>query len=94
MDTSKRQCKLGCAAEKKLMQIMCAQVPATASPMGDTWISGRGIDVNSKAAMTPSQEQEQLRSEAVMAAQQGQAGVRASPLWLSHFFPMFGKEAC
>ncbi|KAK9917630.1 hypothetical protein WJX75_006628 [Coccomyxa subellipsoidea] len=50
------------------------EVPATASPMGDTWISGRGIDVNSKAAMTPSQEQEQLRSEQVMAAQQGQAG--------------------
>lgn len=48
-------------------------MPATASPMGDTWISGRGIDVNSKAAMTPSQEQ--LRSEQVMAAQQGQAGV-------------------
>lgn len=56
---------------------MCAQVPAAATPMGDTWISGRGIDVNSKAAMTPSQEQDQLRSEQAQmaAAQQGQAGV-------------------
>ncbi|BDA48409.1 probable B-box zinc finger protein 22 at N-terminal half [Coccomyxa sp. Obi] len=52
------------------------EVPAAATPMGDTWISGRGIDVNSKAAMTPSQEQDQLRSEQAQmaAAQQGQAG--------------------
>ena len=84
MDGYKQEAvQIGLCGRKKLMQIMCAQVPATASPMGDTWISGRGIDVNSKAAMTPSQEQEQLRSEAVMAAQQGQAGVRASPLALS-----------